>query len=269
MDIHSDIKEKLDEFVRTQKVPHLLFHGPSGSGKKTLVSYLLHSLYGSEIMNDPKKVKEVLMQSSCLNGKGIKFVREGLKDFAKKISSVPINHKTIVLYNADNLTADAQSALRRCIEIFSMHNRFIIVVENSSTLMRPILSRLCEIYVPRPNNWMNLYTLSVEPKNRITTIDKTRLKQLNDILEKITERPELIPAYCEKLYSESWCALDIFEMYKQTAILDNTFSEQDKKYEFLYSFDIIRKEIRNEMILMAYLLDRNANKLSLENISLM
>ena len=41
---------------------------------------------------------------------------------------------------------------------------------------------------------------------------------------------------------------------------------QDKKYEFLYSFDLIRKEIRNEMILMAYLLERNANKLSLENI---
>jgi hypothetical protein len=56
------------------------------------------------------------------------------------------------LLNADSLTIDAQSALRRCIELFSHNTRFFILVENKERLLNPILSRFCEIYVSAGNN---------------------------------------------------------------------------------------------------------------------
>ena len=87
---------------------------------------------------------------NCSHGKGIKFIREDLKFFAKANLQYNSNvkFKSILLLNADNLTNDAQSALRRCIEQFSLTTRFFIIVENKSRLLNPILSRFCEIFVP-------------------------------------------------------------------------------------------------------------------------
>jgi hypothetical protein len=87
---------------------------------------------------------------NCAHGKGIKFIRDELKYFAKANMQCNDNNmfKSIVLMNADELTIDAQSALRRCIELFSHNTRFFIIVENKYKLLNPILSRFCEIYIP-------------------------------------------------------------------------------------------------------------------------
>ena len=90
---------------------------------------------------------------NCSHGKGIKFIREELKFFAKTNvlnNKGNINFKTIVLSNADKLTMDAQSALRRCIELFSYNTRFFVIAEDKYKLMKPILSRFCELFVPEP-----------------------------------------------------------------------------------------------------------------------
>ena len=61
------------------------------------------------------------------------------------------NFKSIILENADSLTNDAfQSALRRCIELFSHSTRFFIIVEDKYKLLKPILSRFCEIFIQEP-----------------------------------------------------------------------------------------------------------------------
>ena len=92
------------------------------------------------------------MTVNCSEGKGIKFIREELKFFAK----TNIHNyngsiiKSIILLNAEKLTIDAQSALRRCIELFTNYTRFFIVIENKSLLIKPILSRFCCIHIPRP-----------------------------------------------------------------------------------------------------------------------
>ena len=141
-DIHKKITDKLTYFISQNKIPHILFHGPSGSGKRTLVYKFVSDIY----KNDRTLIKNYTMFADCAHGKGIKFVREELKFFAK--TNVNVQHfKTIVLTNADKLTTDAQSALRRCIELFSHSTRFFIIVENKYSLLKPILSRLCEIYV--------------------------------------------------------------------------------------------------------------------------
>ena len=87
-------------------------------------------------------------------GKGIKFIREELKFFAKSHINFKDGNlfKSIILSNADKLTIDAQSALRRCIELFSHTTRFFIIVEDKYKLLKPILSRFAEIYVSYPYN---------------------------------------------------------------------------------------------------------------------
>ena len=120
------VQEKLTYFVRTKTVPHIIFHGASGTGKRTLVNEFLTMIYGGDVA----KLKKHVMVVNCSHGKGIKFIREDLKFFARH--NIQANHevlfKSIVLLNADSLTIDAQSALRRCIELFSHTTRYFIVV---------------------------------------------------------------------------------------------------------------------------------------------
>ena len=92
-------------------------------------------------------------------------VREDLKFFSKTNVDLKDGEifKTIILLNSDKLTIDAQSAIRRCIELFSRSTRFFIIIEDKYKLLKPILSRFCEIYVPEPviNNCItNLHTHS-------------------------------------------------------------------------------------------------------------
>ena len=126
LSIHIEIKEKLDYFLSIQKIPNIIFHGPSGSGKKSLLSYLIEKIY----QFDKVKMKQYTMYVNCAFGKGIKFIREELKFFAKTNIQENI-FKSIILLNADKLTVDAQSALRRCIELFNHNTRFFIIIEDN------------------------------------------------------------------------------------------------------------------------------------------
>ena len=118
LNIHMDIEERLEYFIKAQKIPNIIFHGPSGSGKRTIVNNFIRKIYND--CNDLKK--QHVMYVDCGHGKGIKFIRDELKFFAKtNIHTTGDIVKSIILLNADKLTIDAQSALRRCIELFSKH----------------------------------------------------------------------------------------------------------------------------------------------------
>ena len=164
LNVHTNINAKLDYFIDVNKIPNIIFHGPTGSGKRTMVDSFIKKIYN----NDKKIIKNYVMNIDCGHGKGIKFIREDLKFFSKtNIHSISNEQtfKSIVLLNADKLTIDAQSALRRCIELFSHSTRFFIVVEDKSKLLRPILSRFCDIFVPLPiikNESINLHSYKLD-----------------------------------------------------------------------------------------------------------
>jgi Cdc6-like AAA superfamily ATPase len=157
LSVHQQIVHRLNEFIAKNQIPHIIFHGPSGSGKQTLVREFIQRIYSS----DKIRMKTHVMTVNCSHGKGIQFIREELKFFAKANAQTKTTDgeldltrglfKVIVLLNAHHLTVDAQSALRRCIELFSYNTRFFIVVENKDKLLNPILSRFCDIFVPLPN----------------------------------------------------------------------------------------------------------------------
>jgi DNA polymerase III delta prime subunit len=274
LNIHQNIKEKLDFFYTSHKIPNLLFHGTTGSGKRTIVSDFIHKIYD----NDREKIKSFVMYVNCSQGKGIKFIRDELKFFAKThINSNGGNtFKSIVLLNADKLTMDAQSALRRCIELFSHNTRFFIIAEDKYNLMKPILSRFCEIYVPEPlvnGNIINLYQHNLNNVFNMKEIKTNRLDLLKkELLKNVTKKitMENLMLLCTKLYERGYSGLDIINLLENHKFLESTITIE-KRYELLISFNRVRKEFRNEKILILFILNFLflSSELSLENISFM
>ena len=274
LNIHQNIKEKLDFFYESHKIPNLLFHGATGSGKRTIVNDFISKMYDS----DKETQKKFVMYVNCSHGKGIKFIRDELKFFAKThINSNGGNvFKSIILLNADKLTMDAQSALRRCIELFSHNTRFFIIAEDKYKLMKPILSRFCEIYVPQPvinGKVINLYQHNINEvfqskvikSRRIEYLEKELLKYINkDIL------PSDILLLCVKLYEKAYSGLDIINLIENPKFIEE-YLPSVKRYEFLVCFNRVKTEFRNEKLLMLFILNFIflSSEYSLENISFM
>ena len=274
LNIHQNIKDKLDFFYSSHKIPNLLFHGTTGSGKRTIVSEFIHKIYD----NDREKIKTFVMYVNCSHGKGIKFIRDELKFFAKTHinSNCGNTFKSIVLLNADKLTMDAQSALRRCIELFSHNTRFFIVAEDKYNLMKPILSRFCEIYVPEPiinGAIVNLYKYNLNNVFNTKDVKTARLEALKKELVKTVNKKitlEQLMAFCTKLYEKGYSGLDIIQLLENHKFLETTLSVE-KRYEMLIAFNRVRKEFRNEKLLILFILNFVflSSELSLENISFM
>lgn len=274
LQIHQSIKNKLDYFHEIHKIPNILFHGPSGSGKRTIVSEFIHNIYE----HDREKIKSFVMYVNCSHGKGIKFIREELKFFAKThINSNGGNiFKSIILLNADKLTMDAQSALRRCIELFSHNTRFFIIAEDKYNLMKPILSRFCEIYVPEPvinGDIINLYQYNLNEVFKMKDVKTQRQEWLKkELLKTIHKKTtiENLMSISVKLYEKSYSALDIMNLLENSRFLENMLSSE-KRYELLICFNRVRKEFRNEKLLILFILNFVflSSELSLENISFM
>lgn len=275
LDIHQTIKNKLNYFYNLHKIPNVLFHGPSGSGKRTIVDDFIHKIYD----NNKKIIKSFVMYVNCSHGKGIKFIREDLKFFAKThINSNSGNtFKSVILLNADKLTLDAQSALRRCIELFSHNTRFFIIAEDKYNLMKPILSRFCEIYIPEPtvdNKIINLYKYNLNKVYNLEDIKQNKLDFLKKELTKSCVNKKLtletLISLSGKLYEKSYSALDIINLLEKSKFFDKIISTE-KRYELLICFERVRKEFRNEKLLILFILNFVflSSELSLENISFM
>tara|TARA_Y100000992_G_scaffold271868_1_gene213052 strand:+ start:2564 stop:3322 length:759 start_codon:yes stop_codon:yes gene_type:complete len=238
---HNSIYDTLNHFIDNKIVPHLLFYGDNGSGKKNIVNDFIKKNY-----NDVENYKDYVMYVECAHSKGIKFVRDDIKFFAKKNISLHNGiFKTIILNNADKLTIDAQSALRRCIEQFSHSTRFIIIVEDKLRILKPILSRFCEIYVHLPNinnNENNFYNYNNEK------IYKKNIKPLFDILNKLNKTDNIIEI-CEKIYKKGYNGIDILNV-----ISDNKF-KINNKYELLTILNKERLEYYNEKMFILILIN--------------
>jgi hypothetical protein len=274
LNIHQSIKEKLDYFYSIHKIPNILFHGPTGCGKRTIINEFIHKIYN----NEKEIIKSFVMYVNCSHGKGIKFIREELKFFAKThINSNGGNiFKSIVLLNADKLTMDAQSALRRCIELFSHNTRFFIVAEDKYNLMKPILSRFCEIYVPEPvinGNIVNLYAYNL---NEIFKMKDLKLKRNDWLIKELTKNVnknttiDKLMLISTKLYEKGYSGLDIIHLLENPKHFEHIISGE-KRYELLICFDRVRKEFRNEKLLILFILNFIflSSEISLENITFM
>jgi len=266
MDLHCDVKQKLKKFVDINKIPNIIFHGPTGSGKRTLVHNFINQIY----KNNKDHLKEYVMHVDCAQGKGIKFVREELKFFAKSHINITKTNifKTIIMANADKLTIDAQSALRRCIEVYNHTTRFFIVIEDKYKLLKPILSRFCEIYIPAPivcNTPLNLNKFKINNLINTEDLDSKRQAWLHTELNKKSKTLDSLNKKIDKLYEKSYSALDVMN-FIEGSLIDENF-----KWGLLLAFHKIKKEFRNEKLVMFFLLNYFYFRLenNLENILIM
>lgn len=249
---HENIYNKLGLFIQQNKVPHIIFHGGNGCGKKTILYSFLFRIYNDDV----KKIRKNVLYVNCAHGKGIKFIREDIKFFAK--TNVQVNEnilfKSIVLFNAEYLTTDAQSALRRSIEQFSHTTRFFIVTVNKNKLLQPILSRFCEMYIPNPimnDKEMNLHVYHIErtmPKVEHTHNEWFQ-QQMTDLFNYDFNHDYLFDLASE-LYEKGFSCMHVISWLENC----NSLSPL-KKSSLKLCFNTIRSEIRCEKLLILYMLD--------------
>jgi replication factor C small subunit len=135
-----EVKERLKPLLeKKNELPHLLFAGPPGSGKTTTALVVARELLGD-------LVGDYSLQLNASDERGIDAVRERVKTFASysdRREGVPF--RLVILDEADEMTRDAQTALRRIMEETSRYTRFVLICNYSSNLIEPIQSR-CAIF---------------------------------------------------------------------------------------------------------------------------
>ncbi|MFC6796689.1 MULTISPECIES: replication factor C small subunit [unclassified Haladaptatus] len=134
---HENIVGRLKSYVAKNDLPHLLFSGPAGVGKTTSAVAIARELYGDDW-------RENFLELNASDERGIDVVRDRIKNFARA-SFGGYDYRIIFLDEADSLTSDAQSALRRTMEQFSNNTRFILSCNYSSRIIDPIQSR-CAVF---------------------------------------------------------------------------------------------------------------------------
>ncbi|CAG9766368.1 unnamed protein product [Ceutorhynchus assimilis] len=286
LDYHTQQAQELKNLVEHGDFPHLLVYGPSGAGKKTRIMCILKELFGTGVerlksenitVTTPsnKKVEIMTINSNYHieinpSDAGI-YDRVVVMDLIKKIAQsqqIAITNnqrefKVVVLTEVDNLTKDAQHALRRTMEKYSRNCRLILCATSLSPIIPAIQSRCLPIRVPAPTIEEISTIISKICKKEDTAIPATLIEKISKSVNGNLRRAILICEACKvennlqpnrELPEPDW---KVF--IKQTATIithrqsiENIMVVREHLYELLASGippEIIFKELITALVL--------------------
>eukprot|EP00002_Diphylleia_rotans_P023426 TRINITY_DN4607_c0_g5_i1.p1 TRINITY_DN4607_c0_g5~~TRINITY_DN4607_c0_g5_i1.p1 ORF type:complete len:356 (+),score=86.12 TRINITY_DN4607_c0_g5_i1:79-1146(+) len=201
LDYNASVTETLKRLSQSEDFPHLLFHGPSGAGKRTRIMALLRELFGSgieKVRADQKAFKtpsnKTLEISLLVSNHHIEVnpsdagfydrvvIQELIKEIAQTNSVEQSGHrfKVVILTEVDRMTKDAQQALRRTMEKYSSSCRIIMICNSLSKVMEPVRSRCLPIRVAAPSPDDILRVLATVARKEGITIPPTFANRLVD-----------------------------------------------------------------------------------------
>lgn len=150
---HESVISTLKIYLKTRRIPHLLFYGPPGTGKTSTIESFLRELYGDEYY------PYMVMNINASEERGIDVVRGKIKNFVstkpiRTDAQVPI-FKFVILDEADAITLEAQAMLRIVIESNTKYARFCLICNCVKKINLAIQSR-CKIFKFSPLDTMNV-----------------------------------------------------------------------------------------------------------------
>lgn len=164
---HDSIRSSLKIFIQKKCLPHLLFYGPPGSGKTSMIMACVKELYGKSL---PFMVKEL----NASDDRGIDVVRTSIKHFVMSQNSFHEQDtnifKMVILDEADAMTSDAQAILRKIVEKYSITTRFCLIC-NYVQQIDPALQSRCTRFRFAPLDKKNI----IKKINEIVLLEKLQI----------------------------------------------------------------------------------------------
>ncbi|KAG7308573.1 Replication factor C (RF-C) subunit [Plutella xylostella] len=132
---HDDIVKTINQFMKENQLPHLLFYGPPGTGKTSTILACAKKMY------TPQQFNSMVLELNASDDRGIGIVRGQILSFASTRTIFKAGPKLIILDEADAMTNDAQNALRRIIEKYTDNVRFCIICNYLGKIIPALQSR--------------------------------------------------------------------------------------------------------------------------------